>query len=324
MRTPFTRRQQKVVLAALLTALVAISGTRVMGTRFIAKMTNPPLVAPATRPLPAPTTDPQVPTVPPLATPPELPLPPANVAPSPPTGVTPTARPISLCLAKPLTCVLSPQLKEAFKHDRKHTYPITLTWPLIQGASRYVAELTPLWSRTPVVTLESASYCRTVNERELPPGAYEWTVAVYDSRGQCLGSIEPSDPLRVFAVQDSRPIRSNGKAALLDLRASKGTIDAWGSCNHAQYMIVELLQQAGFAVDVNPNQPLSSATLAHTDLLICSYHWVRPRFNPFSPEEIAAIRDFVQAGGGLLLTASGGGNMASYADVDALVAWVGG
>jgi hypothetical protein len=131
-----------------------------------------------------------------------------------------------------------------------------------------------------------------------------------------MSDIETIDPDEIFAIEDPEPVGKNGKTAMIDLNHSAGHMRGWGYYNHAQYMAKELLENAGFDVQVNERDLLTVERLKSVDLLICNYYWTGwPEFRPYLKSELSAVRQFVQDGGSLLVVGcdktDGGGNMCS-------------
>ncbi|UCD29800.1 MAG: hypothetical protein JSV03_04775, partial [Planctomycetota bacterium] len=106
----------------------------------------------------------------------------------------------------------------------------------------------------------------------------------------------------IFAIENPEPVPVNGKKVLIDLNHSAGHLRGWGYYNHAQYMTKELLENAGFEVDINGRDLLSDERLADVDLVICYYYWTGwPGFRSYVKSELSAVSEFVKNGGALLV-----------------------
>lgn len=228
-----------------------------------------------------------------------------------------TPQPIELWKAKQYGCGGNPRTEQKLRTDTKKQYPVLLTWPLIRGASKYVVQTRGIRGSRPSASFESATNNLQLRKSDIGHGRYQWTVSAYDSRGRFMGDIETIDPAEVFAIGDPEPVRANGTKVLIDLNHSAGHVRGWGYYNHAQYMTKELLENAGFEVEVNERDLLTPETLKDVDLLICNYYWTGwPGFRSYLKSEISAVRDFVDGGGSLLLVGcdrSDGGNDMSAA-----------
>jgi hypothetical protein len=184
----------------------------------------------------------------------------------------------------------------------KRQYPILLTWPLIQKAEKYVVQIKGLRGSRPTTSFECAANSLSLKQADIAPGRYQWSVSVYDRQGSFMGDIETIDPVEIFAIEDPKRVAANGKTALIDLSHSAGHTRGWGYYNHAQYMTRELLENAGFEVQVNERDLLSRERLADVDLVICNYYWTGwPGFRSYAKSELSALREFVDNGGSLLV-----------------------
>ncbi len=216
-------------------------------------------------------------------------------------------QPLDLWKVRKYGCGGDWRTANALEKDRKREYPILLTWPVIQGAAKYAVQMKGFRGSHPALTLETTNNSLRLQKEDVPPGRYEWYVSVYDEDETHMGDIETIDPAKLFAVADPDPVPANGKKALIDLYHSANKMKGWGMYGHQQYMSGELLEKAGFGVVVNDSGRLTPQMLEPVDLVICNYYWVGwPSrggygFRPFSADEIAAIRDFVQKGGSLLV-----------------------
>ncbi len=209
----------------------------------------------------------------------------------------------------------NPRSWQALQADTKRSYPVTLVWPRIQEAATYVVHVKGLRGSRPARSYETTTNSLRLDRMDLAPGRYQWSVSVYDAQGTFLGDVETIDPVEVFAVADPQPAQANGKRVLIDLNHSAGNIAGWGWNNHGQYMTKELLENAGFAVDINARDLLTAERLRSIDLLICHYYWTGwPGFRPYLESELTAVRQFVERGGSLLVVGcdgtDGGGRMA--------------
>jgi hypothetical protein len=157
-----------------------------------------------------------------------------------------------------------------------------------------------------------------LEKTDIVPGRYQWSVSVYDKHGNFMGDVETVNPVEIFAIEDPEPVAANGKKALIDLNHSAGHIRGWGYYNHAQYMTKELLENAGFDVEVNERDLLTTDSLKSVDLLICHYYWTGwPGFRPYLKSELSAVLGFVENGGSLLVIGcdrEDGGNMSKAAN----------
>ncbi|MHC4166086.1 MAG: HEAT repeat domain-containing protein [Planctomycetota bacterium] len=226
-------------------------------------------------------------------------------------------QPLELWMTKRYGCGGNPRTQQKLRTDVKRRYPISLTWPLIRGASKYVVQIEGVRGSQPATSFESAKNCLHLGEPDIAPGRYRWSVSVYDNRGRLMGDIETIDPVEVFAIDGPEPFAANGKKVLIDLSHSAGHVRGWGYYNHAQYMTKELLEEAGFEVELNERDLLTAEKLESVDLLICNYYWTGwPDFRAYLKSEIIAVRDFVDRGGSLLLVGcdrKDGGNQMSAA-----------
>jgi beta-lactamase regulating signal transducer with metallopeptidase domain/TolA-binding protein len=208
----------------------------------------------------------------------------------------------------------NPRTWQAFQRDGRRAYPVTFLWPLIQGAGKYVVHVKGLRGSRPTRSYEATTNSVRLERKDLEPGRYQWSVSVYDERGEYLADVETIDPVEVFAVADPRPVRLGAKRVLIDLNHSAGSIAGWGGDNHGQYMTKELLESIGCEVQVNSRDLLTAEKLRSTDLLICHYYWAGwPGFRPYLDSELAAVYQFVADGGSLLVVGcdrvDGGGKM---------------
>jgi hypothetical protein len=229
------------------------------------------------------------------------------------------AQPIELWAVKIYGCGGNPRTWQAVQTDAKRQYPITLLWPLIQEASRYVVQVKGVRGCRPTVSYETQTNFLRLDRTDIAPGRYQWSVSVYGDHGEFLDEVETIDPVEIFAIEDPDPVRPNGRKVLIDLNHSAGHVRGWGFYNHSQYMTKELLEQAGFAVKVNTRDLLTAEKLRSVDLLICHYYWTGwPGFRPYLPSELVAVRDFVADGGSLLVVGcdrqDGGGEMVEAAN----------
>jgi beta-lactamase regulating signal transducer with metallopeptidase domain/TolA-binding protein len=222
-------------------------------------------------------------------------------------AATTVPQPIAQWLTQDYGCGGNPRSWQAMQRDGKRSYPITLVWPRIREAAKYVVHVKGLRGSRPARSYEAATNSLRLGRVDLAPGRYQWSVSVYDAQGTFLGEVETIDPVEVFAVADPQPAQANGKRVLIDLNHSTGNIAGWGWNNHGQYMTKELLEDAGFAVDVNVRDLLTAERLRTVDLLICHYYWTGwPDFRPYLESELAAVRQFVQRGGSLLVVGCDG------------------
>jgi hypothetical protein len=229
------------------------------------------------------------------------------------------AQPIELWVVKKYGCGGNPRTWQAVQTDAKRKYPITLLWPLIQEASRYVVQVKGVRGCRPGVSYETQTNFLRLDRTDIAPGRYQWSVSVYGDHGEFLDGVETIDPVEIFAIEDPEPVKPNGRTVLIDLNHSAGHVRGWGFYNHSQYMTKELLEQAGFAVEVNTRDLLTAETLRSVDLLICHYYWTGwPGFRAYLPSELAAVREFVLDGGSLLVVGcdrqDGGGEMVEAAN----------
>ncbi|MHC4863618.1 MAG: M56 family metallopeptidase [Planctomycetota bacterium] len=211
-------------------------------------------------------------------------------------------------------CGGNPRTWKQLQTDAKRQYPILLTWPLIQGAAKYVVQMKGVRGSRPTKSFECRTNSLRLEEVDLAPGRYQWSVSVYDRHGMHMGDVETIDPVELFAIEEPRPAAACGKKGMIDLNHSAGHIKGWGFYNHSQYMTKELLENAGFEVQVNERDLLTAERLKSVDLLICHYYWAGwPGFRPFLESELVAIRQFVERGGSLLVIGcdgkDGGGKM---------------
>jgi hypothetical protein len=225
-----------------------------------------------------------------------------------------TPQPIELWRTQEYGCGGNPRTAEELKTMKTYGYPLQLICPLIDGAAKYVARIDGVRGCGEVRTFESGANSFYLDELDLPPGRYQWSASVYSKEGQLLGDVDVIEPAEIFCIPKATLSAQNRKHVLLDLTHSAGHIRGWGYYNHAQYMITELLQQAGFSVHVNDKSPLTHEKLDGIDLLIVNYYWVGwPGFQVYTQSELAAIREFVSKGGSLFLNGcdrpDGGGKM---------------
>ncbi len=184
----------------------------------------------------------------------------------------------------------------------KRKFPVQLVWPLIQDASKYVVRIHGLRGSQPAKSFESVTNRFSLNETDIAPGRYQWSVSVYDEWGKLMSDIETIDPDEFFAIEDPEPVEENGKTAMIDLNHCAGHMRGWGYYNHAQYMTKELLENVGFEVQVNERDLLTAERLKSVDLLILNYYWTGwPAFRPYLKSELSAVRQFVGEGGSLLV-----------------------
>jgi hypothetical protein len=149
---------------------------------------------------------------------------------------------------------------------------------------------------------ESVTNSLCLEESDIAPGRYQWSVSVYDKRGKFMGDIETTDSVEIFSIEDPQPVAANGKRVMIDLNHSAGHMRGWGYYNHTQYMTKELLENTGFEVEVNKRDLLTAARLRGVDLLICHYYWTGwPGFRPYLKSELSAVRKFIKKGGSLLV-----------------------
>lgn len=229
------------------------------------------------------------------------------------------AQPIGLWAVKKYGCGGNPRTWQAVQTDAKQRYPMTLLWPLIQGASRYVVQVKGVRGCRPPVSYETQTNFLRLGRTDIAPGRYQWSVSVYGDHGEFLDEVETIDPVEIFAIEDPEPVKPSGRKVLIDLNHSAGHVRGWGFYNHSQYMTKELLEQAGFAVQVNARGLLTAETLRSVDLLICHYYWTGwPGFRPYLPSELTAVREFVADDGSLLVVGcdrrDGGGEMVEAAN----------
>ncbi|MHC4633214.1 MAG: HEAT repeat domain-containing protein, partial [Planctomycetota bacterium] len=159
-------------------------------------------------------------------------------------------QPIELWKAKKYGCGGNPRTSQKLQKDVKRRYPVLLTWPLIQDASKYVVQLNGVRGSRPVRRFESTTNSLRLEKADLVPGRYQWSVSVYDRHGKHMGDIQTIDPVEIFAIEDPQPVAANGKRVMIDLNHSAGHMRGWGYYNHAQYITKELLENAGFEVQV--------------------------------------------------------------------------
>jgi hypothetical protein len=198
--------------------------------------------------------------------------------------------------------------------DTKGQYPILLTWPLIKEASKYVVQLKGVRGSRPAMIFELESNSLCLEEKDIAPGRYQWSVSGYDKNGKFIDDTETTGSVVTFAIEDQQPVEENGKKVLIDLNHSAGHMRGWGYYNHAQYMTKELLEKAGFEVEVNERDLLTAERLKSVNLLICHYYWTGwPGFRSYLKSELASVREFVESGGSLLVVGcdrkDGGGRM---------------
>lgn len=211
-------------------------------------------------------------------------------------------QPIELWKVKKFGCGGNPRTMKKLQTDTKRQYPIVLTWPLIQNASKYVVQVKGVRGCRPTTSFESVTNSLRLEKPDITPGRYQWAVSVYDQHGKFMGDIEPIEPVEIFAIADPEPVEANGKKVMIDLNHSAGHMRGWGFYNHAQYMTRELLENAGFEVEVNERDLLTIERLKSFDLLICHYYWAGwPGFRPYLQSELPAVRQFVEKGGSLLV-----------------------
>ena len=213
-----------------------------------------------------------------------------------------------------LNASITSRTQQKLKEIEKEQYPILLSWPLIKDAYKYVVQLRGVRGSQPAKSFELKTNSMSLKETDIAPGRYQWSVSVYDEQGNFMGNIETINPVQVFAIEDLNPVTPNGKRCMIDLNHSAGQIDGWGIFNHSQYMIKELLENAGFEVEVNDRDLLTEEKLKSIDLLICNYYWVGwPYFRPFLESELSAVHKYIENGGSLLVIGcdrkDGGGNM---------------
>ena len=223
-------------------------------------------------------------------------------------------QPIEVWKVKKYGCGGNPRTWKKLQTDRKRQYPILLTWPLIQDAGKYVVQITGVRGSQPARSFESVTNSLHLEKENIVPGRYQWSVSVYDKYGKFMGDIETIDPVEIFAIEDPEPVAANGKKVMIDLNHSTGHIKGWGRYNHSQYMTKELLENAGFEVEVNKRDLLTVDRLKSVDLLICHYYWAGwPSFRPYLKSELSAMREYVEEGGSLLVVGcdrkDGGGKM---------------
>lgn len=153
-----------------------------------------------------------------------------------------------------------------------------------------------------------------LEQTDIAPGRYQWSVSTYDKHGKFMRGLETIDPPEIFAIEDPEPVEANRKKVLIDLTHSGGHISGWGYYNHSQYMTKELLENAGFKVEVNKLNLLTMDRLESIDLLICHYYWTGwSGFQSYTKSELSAVRRFIERGGSLLIVGcdkkSDGGRM---------------
>lgn len=209
---------------------------------------------------------------------------------------------IEVWKVKEYGCGGNPRTWDELQKDGEKEYPVTLKWPLIQGAHKYVVSLKGLRGSRPQKSLESQANSLCLTRADMEPGRYQWSVSVYDKGENFMGDIEPIEPVEIFAVKDPEPVEPNGKKVLIDLNHCAGHTKGWGFYNHSQYMTKELLENAGFEVEVNERDVLTQERLGAVDLLICNYYWAGwPGFRPYLESELSAVREYVEKGGSLLV-----------------------
>lgn len=196
----------------------------------------------------------------------------------------------------------NPRTWQTLQTDAKGQCPILLTWPLRKEASKYVVQLKGVRGSRPAMIFESVANSLCLEESDIAPGRYQWFVSVYDKQGKFMGDIETTDSVEIFSIEDPQPVAANGKRVMIDLNHSAGHMRGWGYYNHTQYMTKELLENAGFEVEVNKRDLLTAARLRGVDLLICHYYWTGwPGFRPYLKSELSAVRKFIKKGGSLLV-----------------------
>jgi hypothetical protein len=211
-------------------------------------------------------------------------------------------QPIELWKVKEYGCGGNPRTQQKLRTDVKRQYPILLTWPLIQEAGKYVVQIRGVRGSRPAISFESVTNRLRLEEADIVPGRYLWSVSVYDKHGSFMGDVETINPVEVFAIADPKPVAANGRKVLIDLNHSAGHLRGWGYYNHAQYMTKELLENAGFEVEVNKRDLLTTDSLKSVDLLLCHYYWTGwPGFRSYVKSELSAVREFVENGGSLLV-----------------------
>ncbi|UCG57683.1 MAG: hypothetical protein JSU70_22810 [Phycisphaerales bacterium] len=225
-----------------------------------------------------------------------------------------TPQPIDLWKVKKYGCGGNPRTARELRKMETYGHPLELICPLIDGAAKYVAQIKGVRGCAEIRSFESDTNFFHLEESDLPPGRYQWDASAYTAGGEWLGDVEVIEPVEIFCVVYSAPPAQSGQQVLLDLGHTAGHIRGWGYYNHAQYMIKELLELAGFQVRVNQKNLLSPETLDGVDLLIMHYYWVGwPGFKAYLESELSAIREFVAYGGSLLVVgcdrSDGGGNM---------------
>ena len=207
----------------------------------------------------------------------------------------------------------NPRTWQTLQTDAKGQCPILLTWPLRKEASKYVVQLKGVRGSRPAMIFESVANFLCLEESDIAPGRYQWSVSVYDKQGKFMGDIETTASVEIFSIEDPQPVAANGKRVMIDLNHSAGNMRGWGYYNHTQYMTRELLENTGFEVEVNKRDLLTAARLRGVDLLICHYYWTGwPGFRPYLKSELSAVRKFIKKGGSLLVVGcdrKDGGNM---------------
>lgn len=211
-------------------------------------------------------------------------------------------QPIEVWKALEYGCGGNPRTQEKLQTDAKRSYPVVLTWPLIHGAGKYRIEIEGIRGSRPTTTLEATINSLRLTEQDIAPGRYQWSVSVYDEYGNYMGDVETIEPVEYFAIADPDPVAPNGKRALIDAYHSTAAMNGWGRYNGTQYMMRELLENAGFEVHVNEAELLTPERLKSVDLLTCYYFWSgNPEFRPYSGSELSAVREYVGRGGALLV-----------------------
>lgn len=104
-----------------------------------------------------------------------------------------TPQPLEIWLAKEWGCGGNPRTAEMLNSDENRPYPVTLTWPMIEGAARYAVQIEGVRGSRPAKRFGADRNTLTLTRDDLPPGRYKWSVKVHDAKGIYLGEIDVID-----------------------------------------------------------------------------------------------------------------------------------
>ena len=205
------------------------------------------------------------------------------------------------------------------RNEEQITLPHVFQWELVEGAHVYVLAIDEIRGKADVCIKETEATQVCLEETDLgSTGNYLWHLEVLDESGRTIGATKGGcgTPIATFAVQSDTTASvasTQDRRVLLDFSHNESDIRGLGVYNFSQYTAYTLLQESGFEVETNVDRKLWRDLLSGYDVLMLHCKYAGP-IDHFVPSEIAAITDYVAAGGSLFVLGWGSGGGVDHPD----------